>query len=85
MVDVFAIILQWISRIILLLTTPSNLFIFLKGNLLRISSGLEVMLGYICFAEFGVVELSRDYFTKFGVFEFFWDRQNSHFLLIGLA
>ena len=41
--------------------TPSHLVIFLKGNLLRISSGLEVMLGYFCFAECGVLELSRDY------------------------
>ena len=54
--------------------------IFLKGNLLRISSGLEFMLGCFCFTEFGVLELSRDDFTEFGVLEFFWDRQNSPFL-----
>ena len=40
--------------------TPSHLVIFLKGDLLQMSSGLEVMLGYFCFAEFGVLELSRD-------------------------
>ena len=39
--------------------TPSHLIIFLKGNLLRISSGLEVMLEKNCFAEFGVLELSK--------------------------
>ena len=39
--------------------TPSHLVIFLKGDFLRISSGLEVMLGYFCFAKFGVLELSR--------------------------
>ena len=40
--------------------TPSHLVIFLKGNLLQISSGLEVMLGYFCFTKFGVLELSKD-------------------------
>ena len=65
--------------------TPSHLVIFLKGNLLQIYSDLEVMLGYFCFAEVGVLELSRDDFTEFGVLEFFWDRQNSPFLWIGLA
>ena len=64
--------------------TPSHLIIFLKGNLLQISSGLEVMLGFF-FAKFGVLEISRVDFTEFGVLEFFWDRQNSPFLLIGLA
>ena len=39
---------------------PSHLVIFLKGNLLRISSGLEVMLDFFCFTEFGVLELSKD-------------------------
>ena len=65
--------------------TPSYLVIFLKRGLLWISSGLEVMLGYFCFADFSVLELSRDNFTKFGVLEFFWDRQNSPFLWIGSA
>ena len=64
---------------------PSHLVIIFMGDLLRISSGLEVMLGYFCFAEFGVLELSRDDFTEFGVLEFFWDCQNSPFLWIGLA
>ena len=40
--------------------TPSHLVIFLKGNLLRISSSLEVMLGFSFFAEFCLLELSRD-------------------------
>ena len=64
---------------------PSHLVIFLNGNLLLISSGLEVMLGYFCFIDFGVLELSRDDFTKLGVLEFFWDRQNYPFLWIGSA
>ena len=38
--------------------TPSHFVIFLKGNLLQIYSGLEVILGYFCFTEFGVFELS---------------------------
>ena len=42
--------------------TPSHSVIFLKGNLLRISSSLEVMLGYFCFTDFGVLELSRWWF-----------------------
>ena len=40
--------------------TPSHLVIFLKGDLLQISSGLVVMLEYFCFTEFCVLELSRD-------------------------
>ena len=40
---------------------------------------------WIFIAEFGVLEISRVDFTEFGVLEFFWDRQNSPFLLIGLA
>ena len=60
--------------------TPSHLVIFLKGNLLIISSGLEVMLGYFCFAEFGVLELSIDAFTEFGVLKFLLDCQNYIFL-----
>ena len=32
------------------------------------------------FADFGVLELSRDDLTEFGVLELFWDRQNSPFL-----
>ena len=34
--------------------------IFLKGDLLQKSSGLEVMLGYFCFNKFSVLELSKD-------------------------
>ena len=36
--------------------TPSHLVIFLKENLLQIFSGVEVMLGYFCLANFGVLE-----------------------------
>ena len=69
---------------------PVTFFYFLRGNLLQIYSGLEVILGCFCFTEFGVVklsllffftnfgllELSRDYFTKFGVLELFRNCQN---------
>ena len=65
--------------------TPSHFVIFFKGDLLKISSGLKFILGYFCFAEFGVLELSmffffaefsmlelsRDYFTDFGGLELF--------------
>ena len=44
--------------------TPSHLFILLKGNLLQISSGLEVILGYFCFTKFGVLESSRKRFHR---------------------
>ena len=37
---------------------PPILIFSWGGDLLRISSGLEVILGYFCFAEFGVLELS---------------------------
>ena len=40
--------------------TPSHLVILLKENLLRISSGLKVMLRYFCFNKFGVLGLSKD-------------------------
>ena len=50
--------------------TPSNFFIFLKGNLLRISSVLEVIIGYFCFTELDVLELYRVNLSKFGVLEF---------------
>ena len=60
MVDAFAWILWWISRMILWLMTLSHLVIFLKGNLLQISSGLKVILGYSCFTHFDVLKLSRD-------------------------
>ena len=73
---------------------PLTFFIFLKGNLLQISSGLEVILGffpppslvclnYLCyffFTDFGVPESSRDNFTEFGVLELFWNRHNTIFL-----
>ena len=38
---------------------PLTFGYFLDGEFLQISSGLEVMLGYFCFTEFGVLELSR--------------------------
>ena len=43
--------------------TPSHFVIFLKGDFLQISSGLEFILGYFCFAEFGVLELSLLFFV----------------------
>ena len=39
--------------------TPSHFVILLKGNLLQISSGLELILGYFGFTKFGVLEFSR--------------------------
>ena len=48
---------------IMQLMTPLRFVIFLKGDLLRIYSGLEVILGIFCFTEFGVLEISRDDFT----------------------
>ena len=65
--------------------TPSHFVIFLKGDFMLISSGLEVILGYFCFNEFSVLELSRVDFTEFGVLEFFWNPQNPRFLCIGSA
>ena len=50
--------------------TPSHFFIFLKGNLLQISSGLEFIIGHFCFNDFGVLEFSRIVFTDFGVLKF---------------
>ena len=52
---------------ILLSMIPSHFVIFLKGNFLRISSGLEVILGYFGFTKVGVPEFSRINFTEFGV------------------
>ena len=43
---------------------------------MQISSGLEVILGYFGYTNFGVLELSRVDFTKFGVLEFFWNHTN---------
>ena len=37
---------------------PITFCCFLEEDFLRISSGLEVILGYFCFIEFGVLELS---------------------------
>ena len=51
---------------------PSHFVIFLKGDLPQIYSGLEVILGYLYFAKFGVLEVSRIDFTEFVVIEFFW-------------
>ena len=53
---------------------PLTFFLLLKASLLQISSGLEVILGYFGFTEFGVLEFSRIVFTEFGVLEFFWNR-----------
>ena len=50
--------------------TPSHFVIFLKGNLLQISSGLEVILVYFGFTEFGVLRFSQIFFNDFGVLEF---------------
>ena len=52
--------------------TPSHFVILLKGNLLQISSGFEVILGYFGFTNSGVLEFSRIFFTKFGVLELLW-------------
>ena len=64
---------------------PLTICYFFKGDFPLISSGLEVILGYFCFTEFGVLELSRVDFTEFNVLEFFWNRQNPLFLCIGSA
>ena len=40
---------------------PSHFLIFLKGNLLQIYSGLEVILRYFCFTKFVVLDLSLLY------------------------
>ena len=53
---------------------PLTFFYFLERNLLQITSGLEVILGYFGFTKFGVLEFSRINFTKFGVLDFFWNR-----------
>ena len=39
----------------------------LKGNLLQISSGLELILDYFGFTEFGFFEFFRIDFTEIGV------------------
>ena len=56
--------------------TPSHLVIFLKGDFLRISSGLEVMLGFFVSPSSVCLNYLDDDFTEFGVLELFWDRQN---------
>ena len=65
--------------------TPSYFVIFLEKDLLWIYPGLEVILAYFGFTEFGVLELSRTVFSKFGVIELFWIRQKFIFFLIGAA
>ena len=50
--------------------TPSHFVILSKGNLLQISSGLEVILGYFGFTNFDVLEFSIIDSTEFGVLEF---------------
>ena len=52
--------------------TPSHFVIFLKGGLLQISSGLEFILGYFGFTEFGALEFSKIFSAELGVLEFFW-------------
>ena len=53
------------------LMTPSHFVIFLKRDMLKISSGLDVILGYFGFINFSVLELSGIIFTEFGVLDFF--------------
>ena len=61
---------------------PAHLVIFLKGDLLLISSGLEFMLGFfvspssVCLNYLNIIVD----FTKFGVLELFWDCHNPPFL-----
>ena len=50
-----------------LINDPLTFFILLESNLLQISSGLEVILGYFGFTKFCVLEFSRINFNKFGV------------------
>ena len=83
MVDMFACILQFILRMILWSMTPLHFFIFLKSNLLQISSYLSVIVVYFGFTEFGVLECFRIDFTEFGVLNFSGNRQNPLFLCIG--
>ena len=52
---------------------PSYFVIFLKGGLLRIYSGLEVILGYFSFTKFGVLESSIINLTEFSVLKCFWN------------
>ena len=49
---------------------PLKFCILSKGNLLQISSGLEVILGYFGFTKFDVLKFYRIVFTIFGVTEF---------------
>ena len=49
--------------------TPSHFLILLKDNLLRIYSGLELIIGYFGFTYFGVLVFLID-FTKFDVLDF---------------
>ena len=79
--------------------TSSHFVIFLKGDLLQIFYGLEVIIRYFCFTEFGVIELSwlfcfiefgvielfRVDFTKFSVLDLFWNLHTPLFLWIGSA
>ena len=67
--------------------TPSHLVIFLKGNLLQISSGLEVMFEFFVSPSLVCLEYLEMIvdFTDFGVLEFLWGRQNSLFLWIDSA
>ena len=64
---------------------PLIFFIFLKGDLLQIYSGLRVILVYFGFTNFGVLELFRIFFTKFGVLELFWISHKCLLFFIGLA
>ena len=52
---------------------------------MQISSGLEVIISFFGYTEFGLLEFSRVDFTEFSVLEFFWNRQNPLFFSIGSA
>ena len=51
--------------------TPSHFVIFFKGGLLQISPGLEIIIVYFDFTNFGVLELYKIIFTEFGVLRIF--------------
>ena len=52
---------------------PLTFFIFLKGNLLSIYSGLEVILGFLVSPSSVCLNFSIIVFTNFGMLEFFWN------------
>ena len=79
----FCLYLWWISWIILY-RWPPHIF-FLKGNLLQISSGLEVILGNIWFTNLGLLEFSKVDFTKFGVLGCFVESSEYYFFVYWLG